>query len=299
MPLKPLNGKKMTKAPRKKVQAFDYSELDLEPAKLAVVKKCEAELVKLGRRTTEETFEAGEQLAIAVDLIPERTFGKWVATVTRYTRQHVHSFIRIATVLKDHKARLVQARVPATIMGKLASSPEHLPEVLAEFEAGQRLTAKQIAAIIRGEAGMSTPDLPNAGGIAGIRANALAKLKLGISEFARSIAEIITHIETALVPVREGKRVLKGQLADRIERLARLARFQLENVALFVELNPGNSAASQVIRFPEGSKWRGVAELLWILGGRDSWPREELATWLSSEVLPLLAWSIDSGKGAK
>lgn len=93
--------------------------------------------------------------------------------------------------------------------------------------------------------------------------------------------------------------MLKGKLADKIERLARLARFQLENVVLFVELNPNNSGASQVVRFPNASKWRGVEELLWVLGGRDSWPREELATWLSADVLPLLTWSIDSGKGPR
>src|SRR5690606_933360 len=159
-------------------------------------------------------------------------------------------------VLKDHKTRLIQARVPATVMGKLASSPGHLQQVLAEFEAGQRLTVKEVGAIIGGERDVPAEDLPNAGGIAGLRANAQAKLKLGISEFVQTVAEIIGHIEIALVPAHEGKRVLKGQLAEKIERLARLARFQLENVALFVELNPGNSAASQVIRFPDGSKWR-------------------------------------------
>lgn len=146
---------------------------------------------------------------------------------------------------------------------------------------------------------MPASDLPNAGGIAGLRANAQAKLKLGISEFARNVAEIMGCIETALAPALEGKRVLKGQLADKIERLARLTRFQLENVVLFVELNPNNSAATQVLHFPEGSKWRGMEELLWVLGGRDSWPRDELATWLSADVLPLLAWSIEGGKGTK
>lgn len=184
-------------------------------------------------------------------------------------------------------------------MGKLASSPGHLPQVLAAYEAGQRLTVKQVAAIIRGGKEEPAPDLPNAGGIAGLKANALAKSKARISEFARNVAEIISHIETGLIPAMEGKRVLKGQLADKIKRLARLARFQLENVALFVELNPNNAAVSQVIRFPEGSKWKEVAELLWVLGGRDSWPREYLTTWLSAIALPLLAWSINSGKGAK
>ncbi|MHA6685399.1 hypothetical protein ACX3P0_07355 [Mesorhizobium sp. A556] len=271
----------------------------MQPDELTLVMKVEDRLGKSGRRTTEETFENGEDFAIAMELIPKGSFGKWLATVSDYTRQHVHSFIMIATVLKDHKARLVQARVPATIMGKLAASPEHLPQVLAEFEAGLRLTGKQVAAIIGGEKDTTASDLPDAGGIAGLRANAQAKLKFGVAEFARNVAEIIGHVETAILPAKEGKRVLKGQLADKIEHLARLTRFQLQNLTLFVELNPGNSAASQVIQFPEDSKWRSVTELLWVLGGRDSWPRDELVTWLSAGVLPLLAWSIDNGKGVK
>ena len=42
-----------------------------------------------------------------------------------------------------------------------------------------------------------------------------------------------------------------------------------------------------------------MKELLWLLGGRDSWSREELAIWLSAEVLPRLAWSIDGSKEAE
>jgi hypothetical protein len=174
--------------------------------------------------------------------------------------------INIATTLKAHNARLIQARVPATIMGKLSASPAHLAQVLGEFEAGHRLTATQVGDIIGGKKKIATSDLPNTGGIAGLRANAQAKLKIGVSEFVENVAGIMGYIETALIPTREGQRVLKGQLANRIERLARLTRFQLENVALFIELNPGNSAASQVVRFPEGSKWRSVEELLWVRG---------------------------------
>ncbi|MGB3540968.1 MAG: hypothetical protein WBA42_22665 [Mesorhizobium sp.] len=177
-------------------------------------------------------------------------------------------------------------------MEKLAASPEHVEEVLAEFEAGRRLTGKEVNAIIGVEE--KAPDIfpPYHGGIAGLRANAKVKQELVISEFVRIIADI----ENSLKPVQQGKRVLKGRLADKIEHPARLARFQLENVALPVELNPANAALSRVMPFPEGSPWREVTKLLYVLGGRDSWPREELAPWLSATVLPRLAWSIDSGK---
>lgn len=298
MPLSDM-GSMMTEAPRRKTEAFDYSQLGLKRADLEIVLKCESKLLTLGRRTTEETFEAGELLGMAASLIPDRTFGMWATAVTRYTRQRVHTIIKIARVLKDHKSRLVQARVPDNVMEKLAASPEHLEEVLAEFEAGRRLTGKQVSALING--GEETPDiaLPNAGGIAGLRANAKAKQALVISEFVGNITWIIADVEAALEPVQEGKRVLKGRLADNIEHRARLARFLLESIALLVELNPANAAASLVIPFPDGSKWREVTELLWVLGGRDSWPRQELAAWLSTKVQPTLAWSIESDKGTK
>ncbi|MER8910957.1 hypothetical protein NKH99_25400 [Mesorhizobium sp. M0854] len=278
----------MKKAPRKNAPTFDHSELGLGSAELKAIKKCEAEIMLLGRRTTEETFDLGDQLNIAAALIPDRMFGKWAVSVSRYSRQHLFSLMKIATVLKDHKTRLVEARMSATAMGHLASSPEHVAEVLAEFEAGRSLTAKQIQAIVGSDNEKHDIDLPNLGGVAGLKANAQAKLKFGISEFTRNISSIIADVDAALVPSWNGKRVLKGELADKIERRARLARFQLENIALFVELNPNNSAASQVIGFPEGGKWLEVTELLWVLGGRDSWPREYLATWLNTGVLPLL-----------
>jgi hypothetical protein len=104
----------------------------------------------------------------------------------------------------------MHAGIPATVMGKLAASPDHLPQVLAEFEAGQRLNVKQVVAIIGGEKDVPASGLPNAGGIAGPRANVQANLKPGISDFARNVAEIMVHIETPLAPAREGKRVLKG-----------------------------------------------------------------------------------------
>jgi hypothetical protein len=124
----------------------------------------------------------------------------------------------------------MHAGIPATVMGKLAASPDHLPQVLAEFEAGQRLNVKQVVAIIGGEKDVPASGLPNAGGIAGPRANVQANLKPGISDFARNVAEIMVHIETPLAPAREGKRVLKGQLADKIERLVRLTRFRGANL---------------------------------------------------------------------
>jgi hypothetical protein len=292
-------GSMMTKTPRAKTAAFDYSQLGLKQADLEIVLKCETKLLTLGRRTTEETFEAGEQLGIAASLIPDRTFGKWVTAVTRYTRQRVHTIIKIARVLKDHRARLVEARVPDNVMEKLATSPEHLEEVLAEFEAGRRLTGKQVSAVIGSGEEVADIALPWLGGIAGLRANARAKQELVIFEFGRIIGWIIDDVEAALDPARKGKRVLKGRLADRIEHRARLARFQLANIAMPVELDPANAAASRVIPFPDGSKWREVTDLLWVLGGRDSWPREELGPWLSATVLPTLAWSIESNKRVK
>jgi hypothetical protein len=286
----------MAKASRKKEETFDHSQSGVADADLKAVLDYETKLLSLGRRTTKEVFETGELLAGAAPLIPKKTFGKWVAWITGYTRPHAYSFIKIATELKNQKARFVQAGVPATVMRKLASSLEHVEEVLTEFEAGRRLTGEQVKTIIGGDQKGPKIAPPFQGGIAGLRANAKAKQALMVAEFTRNMTSIIADIEKALEPVRQGKRVLKGHLAENIEHRARLTRFQLENIALPVELNPANASQTRVIPFPEGSPWREVVELLWILGGRASWPPEELATWLTDIVLPALAWSIDNGK---
>jgi hypothetical protein len=289
-------GSAMPKAPHGKAETFDHSQLGLSKANLKIVLQCEDRVRALGRRTTEGAFELGEQLAIVAPLTTERTFGKWAVWISGYSRAHAYTFITMATVLKPYRARLIQAGVRKNVMDKLAAAPEHVDEVLAEFEAGRPLSEKQVAAIIDGDEKAPEIALPYHGGIVGLRANAKAKQLLVISEFVGNITRIIADIERALEPVREGKRVLKGHLADNVEHRSRLARFQLENVALSVELNPANASQSRVQPFPEQSPWREVADLLWTLGGRASWPPEDLAAWLSATVLPRLAWSIDNGK---
>jgi hypothetical protein len=289
----------MSKAPRGPVEVFDHSQLGLSKANLKIVLQCEDRVRALGRRTTEGAFELGEQLAIVAPMVPEGTFGKWAVWISGYSREYAYTFITMATVLKPYRARLIQAGVRKNVMDKLAAAPEHVNEVLAEFETGRPLSGKQVAAIIGGDEKVPEIALPCHGGVAGLRANAKAKQSLVISEFVGNITKIIADIEEALEPVQQGKRVLKGHLADNVEHRARLTRFQLENIALPVELNPANASQSRVIPFQEGSPWREVADLLWTLGGRASWPPDDLATWLSATVLPRLAWSIDDGKKAK
>lgn len=74
------------------------------------------------------------------------------------------------------------------------------------------MTAIQVGDINGGKKKIATSNLPNTGGIAGLRANAQAKLKIGVSGFVENVAGIMDHIEAALVLTREGKRVLKGHV---------------------------------------------------------------------------------------
>ena len=105
---------------------------------------------------------------------------------------------------------------------------------------------------------------------------------------------MINDIEEALKPLHEGKRVLKGALAKKIEMPARFARTELENIALFIEPNALNSTAPHVMEFSEGSKWRQLADVLWDLGGQTQW-HPDLVPWLSEHVVPLLRWAIGKG----
>ncbi len=277
----------------------DYANLGLEAAKLKILQDCASAIATIGRRTTEQTFTVGEQLHIAAGLIEDRTFGKWVSSACEITRQHASTLINIATRLGTHKERFVEARVAPTTMGVLAVNLDCVEQVLGEFEAGRRLTVKQVKAIAG--VGSTDPktaaDLANMGGIAGLRSLARAKANIGISQFADRLTTMIHDIEEALKPADEGKRVLKGALAKKIEAPARFARTELENIALFIEPNLLNSTAPHVMKFPEGSKWRQLADLLWDLGGQTEW-NPDLVPWLSGHVVPLLQWAIGKSQDA-
>lgn len=290
------NSKKKTPPAVDRWTPSDYAKLGLEPAKLKALEKCASAVATIGRRTTEQTFTVGEQLHIAASLIEDRTFGKWVSSECEITRQHASTLINIATRLQPHKERLVEARIAPTTMGVLAANLDCVEKVLAEFEDGRRLTVKQVKAIagVGGVDPKTAADLANLGGIAGLRNLARAKANVGISQFADRLAAMVHDIEEALKPVDEGKRVLKGALAKKIEAPARFARTELENIALFIEPNVLNSAAPHVMKFPDGSKWRQLADLLWDLGGQAQW-NPDLVPWLYGHVVPLLQWAIGKG----
>lgn len=60
----------MPKKKKAQSQPFDRKKLGLNSAQLKELDECEAELVKIGRRTTKETFDLGERLAVAQELVP-------------------------------------------------------------------------------------------------------------------------------------------------------------------------------------------------------------------------------------
>lgn len=292
-------SKKNTSPTGERWTPSDYANLGLEPAKLKTLENCASAIAMIGRRTTEQAFMVGEQLHIAAGLIENRTFGKWVSSACEISRQHASTLINVATRLQHYKERLVEVRAAPTTMGVLAANLECVEKVLGEFEAGRRLTVNQVKAIagVGGADPKTAAALANTGGIAGLRNLARAKANIGISQFADRLAAMIHDIEEALKPADEGKRVLKGALAKKIEIPARFARTELENIALFIEPNVLNSTAPHVMKFPEGSKWRQLADLLWDLGGQAQW-NPDLVPWLYGHVVPLLRWAVGKGMHA-
>lgn len=293
------NSKKNASATGERWTTSDYANLGLEPEKVKALLKIVSDVLSIGRRTTEQTFTLGEQLHIAAGLIEDRTFGRWVSSECKVSRQRATTWINIATRLRPHKERLIKIGVPATTMGVLSANMDCVESVLGEYEAGRWLTGDDVRSIagVSGAEPKTAADLVNMGGIAGLRNLARAKANIGISQFADRLTAMIHDIEEALKPAAEGKRVLKGALAKKIEVPARFARTELENIALFIEPNVLNSTAPHVMKFPEGSKWRQLADLLWDLGGQAQW-HSEMVPWLSDHVVPLLQWAVGKGKKA-
>ncbi|MHA6685373.1 hypothetical protein [Mesorhizobium sp. A556] len=277
----------------------DYASHGVEPDKVKALLKIVSEIVSIGRRTTEQTFTLGEQLHIAAGLIEERTFGKWVSAECKVSRQRATTWINIATRLQHHKERMINIGIPATTMGVLAANMDCVENVLGEYETGLWLTGDDVRAIagVGNAKPKTTTELANTGGIAGLRNLAKAKADMGIGEFAERLTVMIRDIEEALKPAEQGKRVLKGVLAKKIEGSARFARAELKNIALFIEPNELNSTAPHIMKFPEGSKWWDLAQLLYDLGGQAQW-NPDMVPWLSDHVVPLLKWAISKEKQA-
>ncbi len=271
----------------------------LSPEQRARIEKAEKRLRAIARKSTDEAFETGIELAEIRSCYGEDEGGwkAWVKLRGEMNMRTAGNYISLPTKLGAYRKRAVANRVPSAALYAIANAdPEVIEEVMARYESGSRPTVSEVKAIANGSAPArqeEAADPADVGGLAGLRALGVDKVKVGTKVFGDRIGGILNAIEPALEPHWRGKRVSKSALAKAVQFEARRARTELESVAVFVEPNDhGPSWNVHPVLFPAGSGWRKVSETLYRLGGIETWPAaDKVGSWLADEVIPTLEWA--------
>ncbi|MDR6758150.1 hypothetical protein J2Y48_003448 [Mycoplana sp. BE70] len=253
-----------------------------------------AHIFDLGRRTTEQTFELGDHLAQAADLLADGRFDKWVKMRCGLAPRSARNYTAVFRNLAPYRDDLVDLSVGATVLFHLSSATADQVKAAISFaEENGRLQVADVKAILAGgEEGGDKPetgDQYRVGGVGGLKALIAIKVRDGLKAFTTHVIAICQAIEAALAK----SRVIKEALAKEIQDIARVARQELESLALFIEPDLDWGRNTKPTKFPKKTGWAEVNDTLYTLGGVDAWPKsKEMRDWLALHVLPVLGWAV-------
>jgi hypothetical protein len=271
---------------------FDYDAYDIIEDDKRRLEDSASHIYQLGRKSTEQAFQLGEHLEHASELLPEGSFGKWVGKRCGMTERHARNFRAIHRVLAPYRPRLVDLGVNSTVLVRLtAATGDQIEAAIDLCRENGSIKVKDVQAILA----METDDKPtptidpaDVGGVDGLKALIVAKVREGLRLFLMHVAEIQAKITAAL----SGKRVVKSKLADEVVVVTRLAKAELKSLALFVQPRGFDPSVVWDTTFANGSHWARVFSVLQDLGGIDSWPEAtKVRSWLEVDVLPALDWA--------
>jgi len=274
--------------------AFSYEDNGIGQTLRDQLETSAAHIFDLGRRTTEQTFELGDQLAQAADLLADGRFDKWVKMRCGLAPRSARNYTAVFRNLTPYRDELVDLSVGATVLFHLSSATDDQVKAAISFaEENGRLQVADVKAILAGdeEGGdkSETGDQFRVGGVGGLKALIAIKVRDGLKAFVAHIVAICQAIEAALAK----NRVIKEALAKEIQDIARVARQELESLALFVEPDLDWGRNTKPTKFQKKTGWAEVNDTLYTLGGVDSWPKsKEMRDWLALHVLPVLGWAV-------
>ncbi|MBY5340447.1 hypothetical protein E0H35_30615 [Rhizobium leguminosarum bv. viciae] len=275
--------------------AFSYEDNGIGHTLREQLETSAAYIFDLGRRTTEQTFELGDHLAQAADLLADGRFDKWVKMRCGLAPRSARNYTAVFRNLTPYRDDLVDLSVGATVLFHLSSATtDQVKAAIAFAEENGRLQVADVKAILAGggEEGGDKPETSDQfriGGVAGLKALTAIKIRDGLKAFSAHIVTICQAIEAALAK----SRVIKEALAKEIQDIARVARQELESLALFIEPELDWGRNTKATKFPKKTGWAEVNDTLYTLGGIDSWPKsKEMRDWLALHVLPVLGWAV-------
>lgn len=238
-------------------------------------------IAAMGRRTTGQAFDLGIELARAKDVLPEKSFGKWVKQECGMTTRQAWNYVALPTYLGGYRERLENAGVVPTVMFVLASAePVKVEEVLSVVESSQRLTVGQVKRLTKGETAKPAPAA--LGGALGFRRAAEAKAKAEADMFGKLAKIVLKALQKAAADIGAGKSVPKTKLAAEIELHCQKARALLSSA-----IEPVQSAGTTPV------EWERARQIIGRLGDQPRWPgRSEFPIWIVEHALPALVFVV-------
>ncbi len=236
-----------------------------------------AAVAAVKRRDAEQSYELGEHLARAKDVLPEKALGAWVKENCGFTPRLARSYIAVHTHLQAFRSRLVAAAVKPTILLTLANAdPDKIGEVVEAIEADGRLSVVQVKRMLK-PAGTEDAAALIAGGRKGLMRAAHEKLRSHTALFGKEAAVVLKQVDAAVTALQAGKHVAKTALFEKVGAAAGRAH---EHLAAAVETEVDKD-------------WKRVRMALGRLSELHSWPgRTEFPGWLIGEVLPRLRFAV-------
>lgn len=280
------------------------SKSDIVPAKEVVLTEKQEWFLQdvanairdLERRNAEQTFALGEQLALAQAVLPPKRFGAWVkkncGRTTKWAKYHTSVFHKLAR----HKETLETAAVSSTLMFALATANDdgRVDDVVAMVARGETVTAAKAKVMLQSAkqaaVAIDPLDMP---GRAGFKKVAEQRVKFQMATFYALLDNVLGHVESAVARIKEGKRVIKSELAAAIEYDSRHAHdlFALTMAPYYVAQEPFVNWKTTSI--DASTRWGQFQKMLHRLGSKEQWPGlETFSTWLVEEVRVGLLFAI-------
>ena len=272
-------------------------EAALTPEQEKELADCAERLVALGRRSTVQAFDYGEELARAQAILPPKKYGKWVKANCGISTRAAKNYTRVYNELASYRDRLENvAAAPTAMFALLGAEGDAVEAVLDAFENGERLTVAKIKSMACTAENGETPevnalDMP---GRAGALKIAEQRMKSNLALFYELLAKALVHVEKAAAVFEGGKRPVKADLVAAIEIDCRHANdlFGLTLAPLFMNsIDPRFNWRSSECEATSG--WGRLQVALRTAGGRDSWPTgDAFKPWIVEELHPLLRFAV-------
>jgi hypothetical protein len=252
------------------------------------------------RRDAAQTFAFGDDLVfVQQQMRGEDVFADFASETFGYGEKYIVKFMRISTELAADRYRCIANSMSSTqLIEMLPRTPQERDEILTKLEQGQKVTAAQIKNWGKEEEAPVNPLVQS--GRKGLMAVGQSNLKSGVSAFTMLVGKVLARILSDLEPEKgKPKAIQKGKLSQDVRADARTAFGHLERVACGLKSNAfGDTVPADL---PEGSGWRKVKDLVYLLGRPDNeWPnRGALRSWLDDEVVPTLRWALGDGEAVE